>query len=527
MCSIMGYCGPCADTQKFLEGFSRTVSRGPDDSRIVDTGNGLLGFHRLAIMGPTPEGMQPFALDGSYIVCNGEIYGFEGLKKTLEPKYSFRSGSDCEILLPMYREYGVEMFAMLDAEFACILYDGETNTYIAARDPIGIRPLYYGYDEKGVILFASEAKNLVGLAAGEILPFPPGHYYQDGKFVCYREITKVETVCRDDLETVCRNIREKLIAGVEKRLVADAQVGFLLSGGLDSSLVCAIAARRSKAPIRTFAIGMDKDAIDLKYARQVADYIGSIHTEVIITREDVLRNLETVVQLLGTYDITTIRASMGMYLVCRAIHQQTDIRVVLTGEISDELFGYKYTDFAPSALAFQEEAVKRVRELHMYDVLRADRCISVNSLEARVPFGDLDFVRYVMAVDPEKKLNRYHKGKYLLRHAFEAGGWLPPEILWREKAAFSDAVGHSMVDDLKAYAESYYTDEELKRLSGKYSHARPFTKESLLYRELFEKYYPGQSGMVTDFWMPNKAWEGCNVNDPSARVLANYGSSGV
>lgn len=527
MCSIMGYCGPCADTQKFLEGFSGTVSRGPDDSRIVDTGNGLLGFHRLAIMGLTPEGMQPFALDGSYLVCNGEIYGFERLKKALEPKYSFRSGSDCEILLPMYREYGVEMFDMLDAEFACILYDGKANTYIAARDPIGIRPLYYGYDEKGVIIFASEAKNLVGLAAGEILPFPPGHYYQNGKFVCYREITRVEAVCQDDLETVCRNIREKLIAGVEKRLVADAKVGFLLSGGLDSSLVCAIAARRSKSPIRTFAIGMDKDAIDLKYARQVADYIGSTHTEVIITREDVLRNLETVVALLGTYDITTIRASMGMYLVCRAIHQQTDIRVVLTGEISDELFGYKYTDFAPSAEDFQEEAVKRVRELHMYDVLRADRCISVNSLEARVPFGDLDFVRYVMAVDPEKKLNRYHKGKYLLRHAFEAGGWLPSEILWREKAAFSDAVGHSMVDDLKAYAENYYTDEEFQCLSGKYSHARPFTKESLLYRELFEKYYPGQSGMVTDFWMPNKEWEGCNVNDPSARVLANYGSSGV
>ncbi len=527
MCSIMGYCGPCADIEKFREGFQRTVSRGPDDSRIVDTGNGLLGFHRLAIMGPTPEGMQPFALDGSYIVCNGEIYGFEKLKEALEPKYSFHSGSDCEILLPMYREYGVTMFAMLDAEFACILYDGETGSYIAARDPIGIRPLYYAYDEQGVILFASEAKNLVGLAAGEILPFPPGHYYRDGKFVCYREITRVEAVCRDDLETVCRNIREKLIAGVEKRLVADVKVGFLLSGGLDSSLVCAIAARRSKTPIRTFAIGMDKDAIDLKYARQVADYIGSVHTEVIITRENVLSNLERVVELLGTYDITTIRASMGMYLVCRAIHQQTDIRVLLTGEISDELFGYKYTDFAPSAQAFQEEAVKRVRELHMYDVLRADRCISVNSLEARVPFGDLDFVRYVMAVDPEKKLNRYHKGKYLLRHAFAKGNWLPPEILWREKAAFSDAVGHSMVDDLKAYAEDYYTDGEFKRLSGKYSHARPFTKESLLYRELFEKYYPGQSGMVTDFWMPNKEWEGCNVNDPSARVLANYGSSGV
>lgn len=236
--------------------------------------------------------------------------------------------------------------------------------------------------------------------------------------------------------------------------------------------------------------------------------------------------LPEVVHLLGTYDITTIRASIGMYLVCKAIHEETDIRVLLTGEISDELFGYKYTDFAPSAEAFQKEAEKRIRELHMYDVLRADRCISVNSLEARVPFGDLDFVRYVMSVDPRKKLNTYHKGKYLLRHAFEKGDYLPEEILWREKAAFSDAVGHSMVDYLKEYANTYYTDSEYGEKRRKYTHAKPFTKEALLYRELFEKYYPGQSQMVTDFWMPNREWEGCDVDDPSARVLANYGDSG-
>lgn len=526
MCSIMGYCGSSAALDKFREGFDRTLSRGPDDSRIVDTGKGLLGFHRLAIMGLTPEGMQPFSLGKSYLVCNGEIYGFEKMREALLDKYSFQSDSDCEILLPLYREHGVEMFRMLDAEFACILYDGDTQEYIAARDPIGIRPLYYGYDGEGTILFASEAKNLVGLC-GEIRPFPPGHYYKGGEFVCYRDMTSVKTVCEDDLETVCENIHDKLVAGIEKRLVADAKVGFLLSGGLDSSLVCAVAARKSKTPIRTFAIGMSEDAIDLKYARQVADYIGSEHTEVIITKEDVLASLEEVVHLLGTYDITTIRASIGMYLVCKAIHEQTDIRVLLTGEISDELFGYKYTDFAPSAEAFQQEAQKRIGELHMYDVLRADRCISVNSLEARVPFGDLDFVEYVMAVAPEKKLNTYGKGKYLLRHAFEKGGYLPDEILWREKAAFSDAVGHSMVDHLKEYAQGFYTAEEYEEKCLAYDHARPFTKESLLYREIFEKYYPGQSGMVVDFWMPNKSWEGCDVNDPSARVLSNYGASGV
>lgn len=520
----MGYCGCGAAYSDFKFGFDRTVSRGPDESRIIDTGRGLMGFHRLAIMGLTHDGMQPFELDGDYVVCNGEIYGFEKLKEALEDKYTFKSGSDCEILLPMYREYGTDMFKMLDAEFAMIIYDGASGEYIAARDPIGIRPLYYGYSEDGTAIFASEAKNLVGLSE-KIMPFPPGHYYKDGKFICYRDITEVREVRCDSVDVICGKIREKLTAGIEKRLISDAKVGFLLSGGLDSSLVCSVAAKASDRPIRTFAIGMSGDAIDLKYARQVADYIGSDHTEVIMTRDQVISSLEQVIAVLGTYDITTIRASMGMYLLCKWIHENTDIRVLLTGEISDELFGYKYTDFAPSAEAFQEESLKRVRELHMYDVLRADRCISANSLEARVPFGDLDFVEYVLSVDPERKVNIYGKGKYLLRRAFE-GDYLPHDILYREKAAFSDAVGHSMVDYLKEYAENLYSDAEFEDKRTMYTHAAPFTKESLLYREIFEKYYPGQSEMVVDFWMPNREWDGCDVNDPSARVLSNYGDSG-
>ena len=527
MCSIIGYCGFVPDRAAFENGFARTKSRGPDDSKIIDTGKGVLGFHRLSIMGLTPSGMQPFELEGSYAVCNGELYGFEKEREKLEKKgYSFSSGSDCEIILPMWREYGTDMFSMLDAEFACVIYDGNTGEFIAARDPVGIRPLYYGYDLNNTVVFASEAKNLVGLC-DIIMPFPPGHFYRNGKFVRFCDISHTDEVCFDGLETVCGKIREKLISGVEKRLVSDAKVGFLLSGGLDSSLVCAIAAKKCKIPIKTFAIGMSEDAIDLKYARRVADFIGAEHTEVYMTPEDVISNLETVIELLGTYDITTVRASIGMYLVCRTIHEKTDIRVLLTGEISDELFGYKYTDFAPNAEAFQKEAEKRVRELHMYDVLRADRCISVNSLEARVPFGDLDFVRYVMSVDPEIKLNRYGKGKYLLRHAFDGLGYLPDDILWREKAAFSDAVGHSMVDYLKEYAESMYTDAEFEALCQKYSYARPFTKESLLYREIFEKHYPGQAEMIVGFWMPNREWKGCEVSDPSARVLSNYGDSGL
>lgn len=551
MCSILGFCHKKADYEDIQEALSLTTSRGPDAYRVLDTGSGYLGFNRLSIMGLTESGMQPFVFGGGktlplenfqkqeheefflaperseiMLVCNGEIYGFRPLKQELiEKGYSFISESDCEILPALYQEYGVRMFAMLDAEFALILYDVQKNSWIAARDPIGIRPLYYGIREDGTYVFASEPKNLIPLVK-KIFPFPPGHYFQDGTFTCYRDLSAVSKFHNDDRETVCKGIHDRLIEGVRKRLDSDTPVGFLLSGGLDSSLVCGIAASMTDKPLETWAIGMDVDAIDLKYAREVADYIHSNHHEVIISKKDVLKALEPVIKALGTYDITTIRASIGMYLVCKAIHENSDIRVILTGEISDEIFGYKYTDFAPDAQAFQEEAQKRIREIHMYDVLRADRCISVNSLEARVPFGDLAFVEYCMAIDPELKMNRYGKGKYLLRHAFESDHLIPDSILWREKAAFSDAVGHSLKDDLAEYAEAAYSDEAFSEGIQKYGHARPFTKESLLYREIFEKYYPEQSQMVTDFWMPNKNWEGCNVTDPSARVLSNYGDSG-
>ena len=526
MCSIMGYTGRDIPRSRLETAFAATKSRGPDDSRSVQLPSGTLLFHRLAVMGPEPAGMQPFtAPDGSAVVCNGELYGFRRLKRALEAEgHRFASGSDCELLLPLWRERGAEMFAELDAEFALVLYDAPTDSFIAARDPIGIRPLYYGYSESGRILFASEPRSLLGLT-DKIMPFPPGHYYQNGAFVRYRDMSRVEQVCEDDLETVCANIREKLILGVEKRLDADVPVGFLLSGGLDSSLVCAIAAKLLGKPIETYAVGMSADAIDLKYARQAADYIGSDHHEIYITEQDVLDTLDELIYTLGTYDITTIRASMGMYLVCKAIREQSDLRVLLTGEVSDELFGYKYTDFAPSPAAFQEESVKRVRELHMYDVLRADRCVSANGLEARVPFGDLEFVEYVMSVDPAKKVNVYGKGKYLLRRAFQ-GDYLPPSILQREKAAFSDAVGHGLADGLKAYAERTYGGDWERRAERYGYHAKPFTKESLLYREIFEKYYPGQAEMVAGFWMPNRAWAGCQVDDPSARALSNYGASG-
>ncbi len=525
MCAIMGFTTKTTELEKACECFDKTIARGPDMSKVLETKSGYMMFHRLAIMGLAPTGMQPFVLDGNMAVCNGEIYGFRPLKAELEKrKYKFVSESDCEILLPLYKEYGLDMFKLLDAEFACIIYDAQKDSYIAARDPIGIRPLYYGYGQDGGIIFASEAINLVGLVE-EIVQFPPGHYWADGEFVSYCNLTDPEKYVDDDLDVICAGIHRRLVAGIKKRLDAEAPLGFLLSGGLDSSLVCAIAQGQQSKPIRTFAIGMEKDAIDLHYAKEVAEYLGCDHTEIYMNRDQVVAELDNLIKILGTYDITTIRASMGMYLCCKGIHEQSDIRVLLSGEISDELFGYKYTDFAPSPEAFQDEAKKRIDEIHMYDVLRADRTIAANSIEARVPFGDLDFVKYVMSIHPKLKVNTYGEGKYLLRRAFE-GSFLPDHLLHREKAAFSDAVGHSMVDDLKEYAQSLYSDEEFETLRKKYTHAQPFTKESLLYREIFEKHYPGQASMIKDFWMPNKEWEGCDVDDPSARVLSNYGNSG-
>ena len=521
MCSIIGL-SKCDDFEKIKKSFEKSNSRGPDGTSYYNANSALLGFKRLAIMGLNEFGMQPFSYDDKVLVCNGEIYGFRDIKiELLKKGYSFKSDSDCEILLPLFKEFGFEMFSKLDAEFALIIYDKKEDKIIAARDPLGIRPLYYGKSKSNdTYIFASEPKILVDLVE-DIFPFPPGYYFDGEKFIQYSFITDVESK-HTRMRDVEKNIHSLLVEGVRKRLDSDAPIGFLLSGGLDSSLVCSIATKILKKPIETFAIGMEKDAIDLKYAKEVADYLKTNHHEVIITRDDVISSLEEVIYNLATYDITTIRASVGMYLLCKYIHENTDIKVLLTGEISDELFGYKYTDYAPNPEEFQKESKKRIDEIHMYDVLRADRCISSNSLEARVPFGDLAFVKYVMEIDPKIKMNRYNKGKYLLRKAFE-GDYLPKDILYREKAAFSDAVGHSLVEDIKEFAEDYYTDEEFEINRKKYTFAQPFTKESLMYREIFEKYYPGQAHMIKDFWMPNKSWKGCDVDDPSARFLKNYG----
>lgn len=505
----------------------KVFHRGPDNNSTTIEHGISWGFNRLSIMDLSAKGNQPFYSHDCELVCNGEIYNYPVLKKMLSSEYDFKSSSDCEVLIPLYHKFGIDTLCkFLDAEFALVLYDSSTNSLMAARDPMGIRPMFYGYTKEGhKISFSSEAKGLIDYCE-DIMPFPPGHYYKDGEFICYNDLADPKMIIDDSIENICSNIRTKLETAIQKRLQSDAPVGYLLSGGLDSSLVCAVAQRMHDHPIKTFAIGMETDPIDLKYAKQVAEYLGTDHSEVIMTKDDVLNSLKEVIYHLETWDITTVRASIGMYVLCKYIHENTDLKVILTGEVSDELFGYKYTDFAPNPSEFQKESQKRIRELYQYDVLRADRCISAHSLEGRVPFADIDFVDYVMSINPAKKMNTYNKGKYLLRKAFEGFDYLPTEILYREKAAFSDAVGHSMVDYLKEFAESQYNDDDVKNAKKKYPHGTPYTKESLLYRDIFESFYPGHGTWIKDFWMPNKTWEGCNVTDPSARVLSNYGDSG-
>ena len=527
MCGFTVYTGSDKKTRIETAGeFQKLKYRGPDNTLINDIGeNGWMGFHRLKIMDVSNDGNQPMIYDNISLVCNGEVYNYPELKEKYSKDYTYSSSSDCEVIIPMFLEKGVRQTALeLDAEFVFVIHDSEANKYFAARDPIGIRPMFYAYTEQGDIMFASEMKSLSDICK-IVKPFPPGHYYEDGKILPYRDISKVESFTDHEIEEVYSSINTLLTKGVEKRLTADVPVGFLLSGGLDSSLVCAIAAKMMDKPIRTFAVGIDIDPIDTKYARIVADYLGADHTEVLFTKQDIFDTLSTLIYKLETWDITNIRAAMGMYLVSKYVAENTDIKVLMTGEISDEIFGYKYTDFAPSPSAFQKEAEKRLMEIYMYDVLRADRSISSTGLEARVPFGDLDFVEYVMSIPPEKKMNFTGVGKYILRKAFEED-YLPKDILYREKAAFSDAVGHSVVDNLKAWAKDIYSDDELMLSQVKFTHSPPISKESLMYREIFEKHFPGKANVIKSFWMPNKEWENCDVNDPSARVLPNYGKSG-
>lgn len=515
--------------EAFIQASERLSHRGPDDHEYLQACEVQIGFHRLAIMDLSSKGNQPFVTDDEeyYLVCNGEIYNHIELRSGPLDSYRYKSHSDCEVIIPLFFKFGIEkMCQHLDGEYAFVLYDHESRKLLAARDEMGIRPMFYGKTLQGKMCFASEAKALTDFCQ-DIYPFPPGHYFDGEKIVKFHSFDVCGSYKVNNKEEALRGIKDLLIKGVEKRLVSDAPIGFLLSGGLDSSLVCSIAAKVTAKKITTFSVGIQDDPIDTKYAKIVADYLGTDHHEILFTKEEAFLHLRDLIYKLETYDITTIRAAMGMYLVCKYVKENTDIKVILTGEVSDEIFGYKYTDFAPGPEEFQKEACKRVRELFQYDVLRADRCMAANSLEARVPFSDRQFVEFVMNIDPRLKMNTTGIGKHILRMAFEEGDYLPHDILYREKAAFSDAVGHSHVDNYKKMAEEMYSDEVFQKRRTTFKHAPPITKEALMYRDLFEEVLPGRSELVKDFWMPNREWNNCDVLDPSARALPNYGSSGT
>ncbi len=529
MCGIFAFYGN-EDSAKLESSFNLIKHRGPDSSLILKVApQTFLGFHRLAIMDLSNRGMQPFhdPNTGDFLVCNGEIYNFRELRAELGLSND-DSVSDCEVILPLIQRLGfAQAIRRLDGEFAVIYYCGSENRFYAARDALGVRPLFIGVNDDGISLgIASEMKALHGLFP-EVKVFPPAHVFkQGGKIERYTSLTALQTQKTRHISTVLQMIRQQLIRAIEKRLVSDAPLGFLLSGGVDSSLVCGVAAKFLDKKIETFSIGCHIDAIDLRYARKVADYIGSNHHEVTFTISEAIESIDEVVYTLESWDTTTIRASIGMYLVCKYIREKTNVRVLLTGEVADELFGYKYTDFAPSGPEFQRESVKRVEELHCFDVLRADRCISKHGIEARVPFSDSGFIQTVMAIDPELKMNRYGIGKYLLRQAFANDELIPMEILQREKAAFSDAVGHSVVDSIKLFVENQVTEGELKAAHTEFPFQTPQTKEALYYRRIFAKHYPDREKLIPEYWLPNPTWPGCKVVDPSARVLANYGASG-
>ena len=526
MCGIFAYFGSEHPQELLANAFAEVRPRGPDYStlRPLD-GRSWLGFHRLAIMDPTPAGNQPFELDGASLVCNGEIYNHEALAERY--RFPLRTGSDCEVILHMYRRFGIQRtVAELDGVFAFVIVDGDRA--FVARDPIGIRGLFMGQrvagDGRQEWAVASEMKGIHPLM-DTVHPFPPGHYaclsldrpvLNPVPFYHY-DYPALEGV---DEAAAMAGLRQRLVAAVDKRMMSDRPLGCLVSGGVDSSLVAALVARHfPRGTLQTFTVGLRSGATDRGFARMVADHIGSVHHEVLLTREEALALIADTVRVCESFDTTTIRASTMQLAIARYIRDETDIKVVFNGDVIDEASGsYVYFKNAPSEQAYQDESVRLMRELHLFDVLRTDRTISSAGLEARLPFGDLDFLRFYMAIPPALRRPRDGVEKYLLRKAFD--GVLPPEVLWRPKEAFSDGCSNpeeSWYSIIQNFAESQVSDAEFA--AAQHLHCPPQTKEQLYYRRLFEGFYPERSNVIPHFWMPR--WCGEDVIDPSARVLTD------
>jgi asparagine synthase (glutamine-hydrolysing) len=544
MCSILGLFDIPAGQRGLrgiaLEASRRQRHRGPDWSGIYVHDQAIIAHERLAIV-DIDSGAQPLiSPDGTQVLgVNGEIYNHRELRRTC-PEYDFQTGSDCEVILALYRKHGNEFLNQLNGIYAFVLWDEPAGRYLIARDPIGVMPLYYGRDDEGMLWVASEMK-AIEPRCSQVQAFPPGHLLDsdDGQIRRWYQPTwrdfENATATPDP-----KVLRKALEDAVHRQMMCDVPYGVLLSGGLDSSLVASIAMRFADRRVESddteaawwprlhsFAIGLEGSP-DLAAARVAAKAIGTLHHEFVYTIQEGLDALEDVIRHIETFDVTTIRASTPMFLLARRI-KAMGIKMVMSGEGADEIFGgYLYFHKAPDARAFHEETVRKIDKLHLYDCLRANKSMAAWGVEARVPFLDLEFLDVAMRMNPEAKMaggNRPEKA--ILREAGE--GLLPDEILWRQKEQFSDGVGYGWIDALKDHAQSLVSDRELLEAEQRFPFNPPITKEQYLYRRLFERHFPSPSAAATVPGGPSiacstpeaLAWdEGfASMADPSGRAM--------
>ena len=547
MCGFVGIFGMKDSSvdwrTKALKMSSKIRHRGPDWSGVFAGETCILAHERLAIVDPLSGGQPLYSPDGKCVLAvNGEIYNHQDIRKKLAGQYDFRTGSDCEVILALYQKKGIDFLEDLNGIYAFALYDSEKDALLVARDPIGVIPLYIGHDPDGTIYVASELKALEGFCT-EYEPFLPGHYYwsPDGKMTRWYERDWFSYDAVKDNPVDPAYIREALIAAVKRQLMSDVPYGVLLSGGLDSSITSAIAAMfaqnrveddsRTEAwwpRLHSFAVGL-KGAPDLVKAREMAEYLGTVHHEVNYTVQEGLDAIRDVIYYIETYDVTTVRASTPMYLLARVI-KSMGIKMVLSGEGSDEIFGgYLYFHKAPSAKALHEETVRKLAKLYQYDCLRANKSLAAWGVEGRVPFLDKEFLDVAMRINPAAKMCPGNTvEKKILREAFQ--DMLPESVAWRQKEQFSDGVGYSWIDSLKVVAESSVSDEQMAHAAERFPVNPPMNKEEYCYRSIFEEHFPSASAAASVPSVPSVAcssavaleWDAAfrNMNEPSGRAVA-------
>jgi len=521
MCGILGILGKKdIDLEKVKELSNRMSHRGPDEHDFYLNAEGNVITHeRLSII-DLQTGKQPIkGTNEAYVVHNGEIYNHQELRDGILKNHTFHTTCDSEVIVHLYEDFGDDICNKLHGVFGFIVIDG--NNFLIARDPIGVKPLYWGKDADGAIYVSSEMKSIEDQI--EVEAFPPGHYFSSktGLVKYYNPEWENYENCHNELDL--NELKEALIEATRKRLMSDVPYGVLLSGGLDSSLTSSIVSRFTKEQgkeLHSFSVGLNADAPDLKFARIVADFLGTKHHEIYFSIEEGIQNLEKLIWHLETYDVTSIRASTPMYFMSRYI-QKTGIKVVMSGEGADEIFGgYLYFHNYPSLEEFQKETIRRVQLLSTADCLRADKSTMAWGLEARVPFLDRSFLDVAMKIDPKFKVPNRKEGiaeKYIVRKAFDdkENPWLPDEILWRQKEQFSDGVGYNWIDELIKYCESQITDEEMENAATQFPHNTPTTKEAMYMRKIFHKHFPSDAAAKTVLkWIPK--WQ--KNEDPSGRA---------